>query len=75
MRWLTRSAERGALGLDQRTPKADERDRLDCVIMEELVYGRFTEESLAAFQAVIRALAREEGCDAVVLGCTEIRSS
>ena len=62
----------GAVGLDQRTPNADERARLDRIIMDELVYGRFTEDSLAAFQAVIRRLAREEGCDAVVLGCTEI---
>src|SRR6266487_2750336 len=62
----------GAVGLDQRAPNPGERDRLDRIIMDELVYGRFTEESLAAFQAVIRRLGREEGCDAVVLGCTEI---
>ena len=33
--------------------------------------AQFTPRSLAYFQEVIRTLA-EQGCDAVVLGCTEI---
>ena len=33
--------------------------------------AKFTPGSLAYFQEVIRTLA-DEGCDAVVLGCTEI---
>jgi aspartate racemase len=62
----------GAAGLDHRTPRPKEIDVLDRIIFDELVYGRFREPSLAAFLAVIRRLADEDGCDAVVLGCTEI---
>ena len=62
----------GALGLEHRAPRPAEIDRLDRIIFDELVNGRFTPESLAAFQAVIARLGSEEGCDAVVLGCTEI---
>ena len=40
--------------------------------MDELVCGVFKPESVAAFQRVIARMRREEGCDAVVLGCTEI---
>ena len=62
----------GARGLEHRAPRPAEIERLNRIIFDELVNGRFTEESLAAFQAVIRRLGRDEGCDAVVLGCTEI---
>ena len=41
------------------------------IIFEELVYGVFKPEALAYFQRVINRM-KEEGCDAVVLGCTEI---
>jgi aspartate racemase len=39
--------------------------------MDELVYGVVTPEALASFQRVIGRM-KAEGCDAVVLGCTEI---
>jgi len=39
--------------------------------MDELVNGVFTNESRTYFQQVIGRLSHE-GCDAVVLGCTEI---
>jgi len=53
--------------------RPDEADRLECsrIIMEELVNGRFRPEAVATFQAVIGRL-KDAGCDAVVLGCTEI---
>ncbi|MGA7375143.1 MAG: aspartate/glutamate racemase family protein, partial [Candidatus Sulfotelmatobacter sp.] len=38
---------------------------------EELVNAQFLPRSLAYYVEVIRAL-KDEGCDAVVLGCTEI---
>jgi aspartate racemase len=41
------------------------------VIFGELVYGTLKEASRAAFISIIEALAAG-GCDAVVLGCTEI---
>jgi len=37
----------------------------------ELVYGVFTPQSIGFFQQVIGRMQRD-GCDAVVLGCTEI---
>ena len=41
------------------------------IIFEELVNAQFKPQSLAYFTEVIRTLG-EAGCDAVVLGCTEI---
>jgi aspartate racemase len=52
-------------------PSAVERDAFDRVIFEELVNGVFTQEAVTCFQQVIERL-KAEGCDAVVLGCTEI---
>jgi aspartate racemase len=39
--------------------------------MEELTYGIVKPEAVAAFQHIIGRM-KAEGCDAVVLGCTEI---
>jgi aspartate racemase len=41
------------------------------VIMDELVRGVFNPGAVAFFQRVYRQL-KEAGCDAVVMGCTEI---
>jgi aspartate racemase len=60
-----------AAGLDYRTPDQPARERINQIIMDELVNAEFTPQSLAYFQETIRTLA-EQGCDAVVLGCTEI---
>jgi aspartate racemase len=53
--------------------RPDEADRVECsrIIMEELVNGRLLPEGVRTFQAVIGRL-KDAGCDAVVLGCTEI---
>lgn len=61
----------GAVGLEHRSPRPADLALVDRIIFEELVHGRFTESSLAAFQGVIARLG-EDGCDCVVLGCTEI---
>jgi aspartate racemase len=58
-------------GIDHRVPGPKEREHIDQIIMDELVYGQFRPRSLAYFTNVIRGL-KDEGCDAVVLGCTEI---
>ena len=58
-------------GLEQRTPDGPSREKINQIILDELVNAQFTPPSLAYFQGVIRSLA-EQGCDAVVLGCTEI---
>lgn len=41
------------------------------IIMDELVYGVFKPESVAYFRDTIDRL-KQQGCDAVILGCTEI---
>ena len=51
-------------------PRADEREELSRIIMDELVCGVFKPESVGYYQRVIERL-KGEGCDAVVLGCTE----
>jgi len=52
-------------------PQPEDRERLDRIIFKELVYGVFTEESRGFFNGVAGEL-KARGCDAVVLGCTEI---
>ncbi|HEY1272194.1 MAG TPA: amino acid racemase [Terriglobales bacterium] len=60
-----------AAGLEFRIPEADDRERINQIIFDELVYAQFTTSSLAYLTETIRGL-KDEGCDAVVLGCTEI---
>ena len=60
-----------AAGIEHRVPGVEQRARLNQIIFDELVNGQFLPRSLAYYVAVIRAL-KDEGCDAVVLGCTEI---
>jgi aspartate racemase len=64
-------AQLGAAGIDYAVPTAEERERIDQIIMDELVYAKFTPQSLSYFLQVIGRL-KAVGCDAVVLGCTEI---
>ncbi len=52
-------------------PSPAEREEINRIIMDELVYSVFRPEAVAYFQQVIHRL-RDQGCDAVVLGCTEI---
>lgn len=60
-----------AHGLDYRRPTVDERDEVNRIIMDELVRGIATPAAIATLQRIIGRL-RDEGCDAVVLGCTEL---
>ncbi|CAN7269881.1 amino acid racemase [Variovorax sp. LjRoot290] len=52
-------------------PSDAERDDIQRIIMDELVYGVFKPEAVARFQQLIGRM-KDEGCDAVILGCTEI---
>jgi aspartate racemase len=74
-RWLVDSnvypEKLGLHGIECCRPDAGERDAIDHIIMNELVYGISTPESVACFQRVIARM-KTEHCDAVVLGCTEI---
>ena len=73
-RWLVESEvypERlGARGLEFVRPSATEREEINRIIMDELVYGIFKPEAVAYHQKVIGRM-KDQGCDAVVLGCTE----
>jgi aspartate racemase len=60
-----------AAGIEQRIPDAEQRERINQIIFDELVNGQFLRRSLEYYVEVIRVM-KEEGCDAVVLGCTEI---
>jgi aspartate racemase len=74
-RWLVESEvypqKLAARGLAFLCPTEAERAETDRIIMEELVYGVFKPEGVACFQRVIERM-KGEGCDAVILGCTEI---
>jgi len=59
------------VGISCRIPDEDERDRIDTIIFKELVNGIFEDASRQYFNDIILKL-KEQGCDAVVLGCTEI---
>jgi aspartate racemase len=60
-----------ARGLAYLRPSDEERDEINRIIMDELVYGVCKPEDVAYFQQVIDRM-KGKGCDAVVLGCTEI---
>jgi aspartate racemase len=60
-----------ARGLEYVRPNPIECETIHRIIMEELVYGVFRPAAVAYFQRVIGRM-KDEGCDAVVLGCTEI---
>ncbi len=59
------------VGIEHRIPAAGERERVNDIIFEELVNSCCADESLAYLLDVIEGL-KGQGCDAVVLGCTEL---
>lgn len=60
-----------ARGLECVRPTDEGRAEMNRIIMDELVNGVFLPVSIATFQGVIEQF-KAEGCDAVILGCTEI---
>src|ERR1700739_289501 len=74
-RWLVESEvypqKLMARGIGCLRPTDEECREINRIIMDELVYGVFRPESVTHYQLVIRRM-KDEGCDAVVLGCTEI---
>jgi aspartate racemase len=73
--WLVRSEvypeKLAARGLQCVRPSDHERDEIGRIIMNELVYGVFKPASIKYFGSAIEGL-KAQGCEAVVLGCTEI---
>jgi aspartate racemase len=74
-RWLVDSEvypqALAAAGLEAVKPDAQERAELGRIIMDELVRGVCNPASTALLQRTIDGL-KARGCDAVVLGCTEL---
>lgn len=74
-RWLVESEvypeKLAALGLQCIRPPERDVETMNRIIMEELVLGIFTPESTASFLRIIDGL-KDLGCDAAILGCTEI---
>lgn len=60
-----------AHGLDVEIPDAATRAEVHRIIYEELCRGEIREDSRDRYQRAIESL-RDQGCEAVVLGCTEI---
>ena len=60
-----------ANGLEFVRPDAKEREEINRIIMDELVLGVCTPGAVTYFQQVMTRM-KQKGCDAVVLGCTEI---
>jgi aspartate racemase len=74
-KWLVESEvypqQLAAAGLEFLRPAPEEREAINRFIMDELVAGVRTPEAIAYFQQVMARM-KQQGCDAVVLGCTEI---
>jgi aspartate racemase len=60
-----------AAGIEHRVPGAEQCERIHRYIFDELVHGNFQPRTQAYFTELIGSL-KDEGCDALVLGCTEI---
>ena len=60
-----------ARGIEFERPREDEREEINRIIMSELVLGIFEPAAIATLQRVMQRM-KQAGCDAVVLGCTEI---
>jgi aspartate racemase len=58
-------------GIQSEIPGEEDRVRINEIIFKELVNGLFPEKSRLYFNEVAEKL-KTRGCDAVVLGCTEI---
>ncbi|HZZ89438.1 MAG TPA: aspartate/glutamate racemase family protein [Caulobacteraceae bacterium] len=58
-------------GVEALVPAEPDRVRLQSIIFDELVQGRFKLASKDAVVAMVESAVRGEGVDAVILGCTE----
>jgi aspartate racemase len=59
------------LGIGYLRPTEQQQEQINTIIFDELVRGQQTPEALVCMQKVIEQL-KLQGCDAVVLGCTEL---
>ncbi len=74
-RWLVDSNvypdKLAAEGLSFLRPEEEERTAIHHIIMDELVKSEFNNKSISYFEILIKRL-KKRGCDAAILGCTEI---
>jgi len=61
----------GARNIAYEVPDVHDREQINAIIFDELCYGRVEPRSKEYVFRVMETL-REQGCDGVVLGCTEI---
>jgi aspartate racemase len=59
------------MGIAYLRPTREQQEQVNTIIFDELVRGLQTPESLFYFEQVIESF-KTQGCDAVVLGCTEL---
>lgn len=59
------------LAISYKIPNEEDREAIDTIIFKELVNGVFDENSRLYLNSVIGKY-KDQGCDAVILGCTEI---
>jgi len=57
-------------GIESEIPPREDRERINALTFDELVYGQFKESTRSYFRNVI-ADGQRRGCDAVALACTE----
>jgi len=60
-----------ARGIKSMTPDAIQREKVNSFIYDELIHGKFERSTKEYFRGVVSDLA-QQGCDGVVMGCTEI---
>lgn len=53
-------------------PKIEERNRINSIIFDRLVFNRGTKKDLFELLSIIERMQIEDQCDSVVLGCTEL---
>jgi aspartate racemase len=74
-RWLVESdaypQKLAARSLEHVCPTIPEQQEMNRIIMDELVCSVFRPEAITFFQRVVGRM-KDQGCDAVILGCTEI---
>jgi aspartate racemase len=59
------------VGIRYLRPSEDQQEQINSIIFDELVRGQQTPEALFYFVQLVESF-KIQGCDAVVLGCTEI---
>lgn len=58
-------------GMTPLLPDAETQEELSRIIFEELTHGIVTDASIAYYEDAIQTL-KDQGCDSIILGCTEL---